>query len=124
MTTITVNKVTVGTGEALVTTAGAVALGQPCAMKEFISNNRRDQNGRNYLTSAMYKDDTAVSVQFAVIANGPAEAGAAMQAFAGLFSGATAIGSYGNFLFKSIGSVTPYGNGGIVLFNANLIKLA
>ena len=119
-TVITVHsKVGDGDSGLYLTTAGYLALITPCGMKDYISNNRRDQDGRNYLLKGTHKDDTAISVQFVCLTK---DVGGAMGAFTGLFNnGKGSIGGV-EVLYKNVGSVSMQGDA--VVFSANLIKLA
>lgn len=99
------------------TQAGALALATPCGMKDYISNNRRNANGREYLTPKV--DDTAISVQFVCMAK---DINTAMSTFATKFgSGKGEIGGV-QLLYKNVGSISQQGDA--VVFSANFIKLA
>ena len=111
-------------GNIYLTPSGEVAVGTPLAMKEYIYNESRSEAGRDYLLgdSAQY-DDTNVSVQMAVMAESQDAAISEIQGFADSFDGGTkTIGGH-SFLYKSISGIQAYKEG-IVLFTANLIKLA
>lgn len=113
-----------------VTPAGAMAIAQPLSMKEYVYNESRGEDGKDYLLDAIHKDDTAVAVQFAVLA---ANSLAAMEGLVSIFhegkpveiaintGGSNAVSA--SFLYRSISGTTSYGQG-FLLFTANLIKLA
>lgn len=128
MTEITCRDVTfdgIKIDDTYITTAGAIALAQPFASKEYVYNEDRSTAGKQYLLGALQPDDVQVSVQFCSVSHSAASAMAAItSAFGG---GKVVIESddvVGTFLYRSISNIQSYAGGQIVLFNLNLIKLA
>lgn len=107
-------------GSIYLTPAGEMAIEAPLAMKEYIFNESLAADGKDYLLSNLHHDDTNVSVQMAVI--NATDRAAALAAIASYFSNAQVTINGHACLYKSISSIQPYGN--VVLFTANLIKLA
>lgn len=106
------------------TPSGDIAVATPLAMKEYIYNESRAEPGRDYLLGESAQlDDTSVAVQMAVIADSKSAAIGIIQGFASSFAGGKKSIGGSNFLYKSISNIQAYKDG-IVLFTANLIKLA
>lgn len=106
------------------TPSGEIAVSTPLAMKEYIYNESRAEPGKDYLLGdSVQPDDTNVSVQMAVVADSKADAIGVIQGFADSFGGGKKTIGNSSFLYKSITNIQSFKDG-IVLFTANLIKLA
>lgn len=120
MVNITVSNTETGVANCWLTVAGELALATPCGMKEYISNNRRDADGRNYLSASAHLDDTNISVQFVCLPTAESSAASIVESIVGQAKGGTLCGV--SCLYKNVGSISQ--SGGAVYFNVNVIKLA